>query len=448
MKYDIVILGAGISGIGAAILAKKKKYSVFVSDNGKITNENKLILNTLQIPFEENTHSENIILKANKIIKSPGIPNTSTIIQKALKIGIPIVSEIEFAYKFVDKPIIGITGSNGKTTTTSLIWHILKSAGVNVAAVGNIGQSFAKTVADAPADVYVMEISSFQLENIFTFRPDIAILLNITPDHLDRYNYNLEKYAKTKLKITQNQTDKDIFIYNLDDELINVLIKESSIAAQKKSFAIKNRADAYFDEQSNCLVYQDFCFKATNLKLRGKHNIYNALAAIIATKTFGISNNYIYEALSDFQPVEHRLQQVDIINKITFVNDSKATNVDSVFYALDAFSENIILIMGGIDKGNDYNKIKPIVQKKVRAIVALGKDNTPIQQAFRGIVPVYSTNNMSDAVKKAYGLATAGDIVLLSPACASFDLFKNYMDRGWHFIQEVKKLKTQINGAK
>ncbi|MEA3450858.1 MAG: UDP-N-acetylmuramoyl-L-alanine--D-glutamate ligase [Bacteroidota bacterium] len=442
MTKKIVILGAGESGVGAAILAKSKAYDIFISDYSAINEIYKKELSENNISFEENKHSEKIILNADEVIKSPGIPDSSVIIQKIKQKNIPIISEIEFASRYTKAKMICITGSNGKTTTTLLTYQIFKNAGYNVGIAGNIGNSFAKQVAHNDFDFYVLELSSFQLDNMHNFKADTSVLLNITPDHLDRYDNDFLKYVNSKFKITQNQTKDDVFIYNSDDETIKNSIND--IKTKKLPFSIKVELDEGAFLENENLIFKtknDFIeMLATDLSLRGKHNIYNSMAAALTAMTHNIKNPIIRETLTSFKNVEHRLENVLKIRGINFVNDSKATNVNSVWYALEAIDEKIVLILGGIDKGNDYSIIRNLVKKKVKSIVALGIDNEKIKDYFGKIVPVIETKSMDKAVMEAYKEAHKNDTVLLSPACASFDLFKNYIDRGNKFKNAVKNL--------
>ncbi len=444
MKQKIVILGAGESGTGAAILASLKDYDVFVSDKGTIKEKYKKILNKFQIPWEENKHTLDKILKADEIIKSPGIPDKVEIIKQIKNKGINIISEIEFAARHTGAKKICITGSNGKTTTTMLVYHILQKAGLNVGLAGNVGQSFAMQVALNNFDYYVIELSSFQLDNMFEFKADIAVLLNITPDHLDWYDYNFLNYVDSKFRITQNQDKSCYFIYNADDEAVVNKLQTLELKSENIAFSIKKeiKRGGYIN-QDNLLVNIDknkFEMSIYDLALQGKHNMYNSLAASISAKVMQIKNPVIRESLSDFTGVEHRLEKFIKVHGILFINDSKATNVNSTWYALESMNKDTVWIAGGVDKGNDYSMLTELVKEKVKAIVALGVDNHKIREAFGKIVPVYEVQSMDDAVKASYYLATDGDVVLLSPACASFDLFENYEDRGRKFKEAVRKL--------
>lgn len=442
MYKKIVILGAGESGVGAAILAKSKGYDIFISDYSKINNVYKKELSENNISFEENKHTEELILNADEIIKSPGIPNSSEIIQKIRQKKIPIISEIEFASRHTKAKMICITGSNGKTTTTLLTYEIFKNAGYNVGLAGNVGNSFAKQVAHNDFDFYVLELSSFQLDDMHDFKADTSVLLNITPDHLDRYENDFLKYVDSKFKIIQNQTKDDVFIYNSDDKTIND--RTNNVIPKKIPFSIKVELDegAFLENEKIYIKTKNNFIEmlATDLSLRGKHNIYNSMAAALTAMTHNIKNPIIRETLTSFKNVEHRLENVLTIRGINFVNDSKATNINSVWYALEAIDEKIVLILGGVDKGNDYSIIRKLVEKKVKSIVALGIDNKKIKDYFGKIVPVIETNSIETAVMEAYKEADKNDTVLLSPACASFDLFKNYIDRGNKFKQAVKNL--------
>ena len=441
----LVILGGGESGVGAAILGKKVGFDVFLSDMGSIKDEYKAILSEKGIPFEEKQHTEELILNADWIIKSPGIPKKSPIIQKISERQILISSEIEFASQYTDATLIAITGSNGKTTTTSLTYHMYKKAGYSVGLAGNIGKSFAWQVAEENFDYYILEISSFQLDDIQNFKPHIAMVLNLSPDHLDRYEYTYQKYIDAKFTITKNQDTKDYFIYNEDDPMTTNWFQNHNTKAQKLPFSLHMKIEngAFSDHENiNFHINSDtFKMKINELALTGKHNIANSMAAGIAGKLSKIKNDFIKQSLMDFEAVEHRLEFVLKINGINFINDSKATNVNSVYYALESMKTPVIWIVGGTDKGNDYSELIPFVQRKVKAIVCLGVDNKKIIDTFQDIVSnIVETKCMKDAVNAAYSLGSKGDSVLLSPACASFDLFKNYEDRGNQFKEEVRKL--------
>lgn len=441
----IVILGGGESGVGSAILAQAKGYEVFLSDKGLLQNKYKSELNSYSIPFEEGGHTEDIILSADEIVKSPGIPNYVPLVKKAVERGIPILSEMEFAKRYTNAKMICITGSNGKTTTTSLIYHILVSAGLNVGLGGNIGKSFARQVAEENYDYYVLELSSFQLENMYTFKADIAILLNITPDHLDRYDHNMQNYVDAKMRIAQNQTEEDAFIYWEEDPIISNEINRITSSAKQYTFsAHKHDHTAAYEEDQKIIINTAvslFSMDVDTLALEGEHNLYNSLASGITAKLLDISDENLRQSLSDFEGVEHRLEKVAKVNGIQFINDSKATNVNSCWYALQSMKTKVVLIIGGTDKGNDYSEIEQLVKNKVKALVFLGADNSKLHKFFDGKVDkIEDTNSMEDAVKEAYRLANEGDTILLSPCCASFDLFKNYEDRGKQFKDCVRKL--------
>ncbi len=446
MKKRIVILGAGESGVGAAILAAKQEFDVFVSDRGKIKDKYKNVLYKSEIPFEEGRHTENLILNAGEIIKSPGINDNVKIIKKLHKMGINVISEIEFAARYTNAKLICITGSNGKTTTTLLTWHIMKKAGVNVGLGGNIGQSFAWQVAEKEFDYWVLEISSFQLDGMFDFKADIAVLTNITPDHLDRYDNKFENYVQSKFRIIQNQTVDDAFIYCADDPVIKAELKKQKIKAKQFPFSIQKelKGNGAFIKASEILFNikpNTFTMTLENLALQGRHNIYNSMAAGIATKYFNINKDVIKKSLSDFKNVEHRLEFVARIHGVEFINDSKATNVNAAWFALESMNSPVVWIAGGVDKGNDYDILKELVQKKVKAIVCLGKDCAKIKEAFSDIVEIIAeTTSMEEAVHFGLHLGNKEDIVLLSPACASFDLFENFEDRGDQFKKEVRNL--------
>jgi UDP-N-acetylmuramoylalanine--D-glutamate ligase len=437
----IVVLGGGESGFGAAYLAKKKGLNVFLSDKGLIKDDYKNLLIDAGIEFEEGQHTEEKILSADWIIKSPGIPKKAEIIFKINQKGIRLSSEIEFASEFTDAKIIAITGSNGKTTTTSLIYHILKNDDLKVGLGGNIGKSFAKQVADENFDYYVLEVSSFQLDDIQNFRPYISLLLNLSQDHLDQYNYNYEEYALAKFRITENQENDNFFIYNKDDEMSLSLLGKLEIKAKIIPFSTKEKLkEGGFINDNKIMVKlaDEFSMKIEELSLVGNHNIANSLAASIAGKILQINNESIRNSLMTFQAVEHRLEQFAEINGVKFINDSKATNVNATYYALESMKQPTIWIVGGVDKGNDYTEIEDLVKKKVKAIVCLGIDNQKIIYSFQDkMESIYSTSSMQEAVKVSKSLAEKGDTVLLSPCCASFDLFNNYEDRGNQFKKEV-----------
>ena len=441
----IAILGAAESGVGAAVLALKKGYDVFVSDMGKIKENYKQILQQYDVPWEEGTHTEQLILNADEIVKSPGIPDNAPMVCKAKEAGIPIISEIEFAGRYTNAKMICITGSNGKTTTTSLIYHIFKKAGYNVGLAGNIGRSLALQIAEGQTyEYYIIELSSFQLDNMYDFRANIAVLLNITPDHLDRYEGSMQNYTDSKMRILQNQTEEDAFIYWNDDPVISAELKKYGIKARMCPFSIIEKKGMIGYIADGKYVIENptpFNMEQESLSLRGKHNMYNSLAAGIAARISGIDDESLRQSLSDFEGVEHRLQKVARVGGVQYVNDSKATNVDACWYALESMTTPTILIIGGLDKGNDYNAIKDLVQKKCAGLVYLGADNTKLHNFFDGMgIPVADTNNMKDCVAACYRMAKPGYTVLLSPCCASFDLFKNMEDRGEQFCEQVKNL--------
>jgi len=441
---NIVVLGAGESGAGAAVLATKKDFRVFVSDGSKIKKKYKNVLKHHGIEYEEGSHSEEKILEADLIVKSPGIPEKVAIVQKIRQNGIPIVSEIEFASRYTDATIIGITGSNGKTTSATLTHHILKQQ-INVGLAGNIGNSFAKQVLESDFENFVLEISSFQLDDIDKFRPKIAVLLNISPDHLDRYNYEFEKYIAAKFRIAENQTEEDFFIYDADDEVISNWMKVHPLESRLLPFSLKNKVEngAYLEDENIKINIDNnkIIMPTSNLALEGKHNIKNAMAASTVAHLLKIRKQTIRESLENFQGVEHRLEHVLKINKVQYINDSKATNVNATYYALESMDAPTVWIVGGEDKGNDYRELFQFVNEKVKAIICLGVDNSKLMENFGNMVDVIiETQYMSEAVKIAYKIAKSGDSVLLSPACASFDLFENYEDRGRQFKDAVRNL--------
>ncbi len=446
MSQKIVILGAAESGVGAAILAKHKGYNVFVSDAGIIADTFKLQLNQYKIDFEEGGHSGDIILNADEVIKSPGIPEKNEWIKKLRTKQINIISEIEFAYRYKgNSRIIAVTGSNGKTTTTSLIYHICNEAGLNCAAVGNIGDSFAKQVALDPKELYVIEVSSFQLDDIKTFKPNIAVLTNITEDHLDRYDYKFENYIHSKFRIVENQTEEDVFIYCEDDAVTQKYIGNYPIKSKLAPFTMNKQLlqGAFVENAQMHLKWkkEEMQMSVNDFAIKGKHNQYNSMAASLATAAVDISKENIRESLQTFQTLPHRMEHVMTIKGVDYINDSKATNVNSTWFALESIEKPIILILGGVDKGNDYSLIKDLVKTKVKAIVCMGLDNTKIHQALGDIMPlIVNTASAKEAAQAAYHFAEKGDAVLLSPACASFDLFKNYEDRGDQFKQAVREL--------
>ena len=446
MKGLVAILGSGESGRGAAILAKKVGYEVFVSDSNKISKQTKLLFNKLSIDYEENRHSIDKIIKADKVIKSPGIDNKSNLIVDINKKGIDVISEIEFGFLQTDSKIIGVTGSNGKTTTASMIYHILKKSGFSVALAGNIGKSFSESIAEQKYQIYVLEISSFQLDNIMDFSADISVITSISPDHLDRYNYDFKEYIKAKLRITLNQSINQFLIFNSDDKELKKAIKkyaqnvtqfpygfnhpegDLTTTVKKKSIIVK--------EKKNINMYDTL-----NFSLKGRHNLLNAMAAVSVARLLKVSNKCIRDSLISFSNVEHRLEEVLKIQNITYINDSKATNVNATFYALESMEGQTVWIAGGIDKGNNYAELLPLVREKVKSIVCIGLDNEKIIESFSPVVDVLvETQSMSEAVKIAHKLANKKEYVLLSPACASFDLFKNFEDRGNQFKKAVRNL--------
>ena len=442
----LVILGGGESGVGTAILGQQKGYDVFVSDFGKIKENYKEVLSINGIAWEDEKHTEELILNADLVMKSPGIPEKAPIVKKLIEKEIPVISEIEFAVQFTDATTIGITGSNGKTTTTLLTYHLLKEAGLNVGLAGNIGKSFAWQVAENKHDIYVLELSSFQLDGIINYKPHIAIITNISPDHLDRYNYDYNLYIGSKFRITKNQTEADYLIYDNEDEAIQNWLKNNKIKANKVPFSLitkpENQGAFLEDNNINSTINKElFTMPINELALEGKHNIKNAMAATAVAQLLNIRKQTIRESLTNFQGVEHRLEKVLKIQGVQYINDSKATNVNSVFYALDSMTTPTVWIVGGVDKGNDYSELHDLVREKVKAIVCLGVDNTKIINAFNNVVDVMvETTSMSEAVQLAQRLAEKGDSVLLSPACASFDLFENYEDRGQQFKQAIFNL--------
>lgn len=444
MQENLVILGGGESGVGAALLGKKQGFRVFLSDRGNLKEEYRNKLTQNGIEFEEGKHSEERILNADLVVKSPGIPKKAPLIEELKNRHVPIISEIEFASRYTTAKIIAITGSNGKTTTATLMHHILTQEGLNVGLGGNIGKSFAEMVVNDEYEYYVLEISSFQLDDVISFKPYIAILLNITPDHLDQYDYKLELYAQSKFKITENQNHEDYFVYNYDDNGIADLIKEINTKAKKIPFSMSTHVNdgSYADDENVTLNFPEKVeLPISEFALRGKHNVSNSMAAATAANILKIRKDTIKRSLFDFTAVEHRLESVLKVGGIEFINDSKATNVNAAYYALESMKNPTVWIVGGTDKGNDYSELMPLVKKKVKAIVCLGVDNSKILDAFEGVVDnIIETNTMQDAVRSAYMFGRKGDTVLLSPACASFDLFKNYEDRGNQFKKEVKNL--------
>ena len=440
----IVILGAGESGAGAAVLAKKEGFDVFVSDMSKINDKYKKILDDHNIEWEEGHHTEEKILNASEIVKSPGIPKEAPMIKKVMEKGIHIISEIEFASRYTNSKMVCITGSNGKTTTTSLIYHIFKEAGYDAGLAGNIGKSLALQVAEDPHEYYIIELSSFQLDNMYDFHANIAILLNITPDHLDRYDFCMQNYVDAKMRIIQNQTEKDSFIYWNDDPIIKKELEKYDIKAIVFPFSeLKENGSIGYIEEGKYIIEKPtpFNMEQEELSLSGKHNIYNSLAAGIATNIAGIKKEVIRKSLSDFPGVEHRLEKVTKVGGVQYINDSKATNVDACWYALESMKTPTILIIGGKDKGNDYNAIKPLVKEKCVGLVYLGADNKKLHDNFDNMgIPVRDTHSMKECVQACYEMAKPGDTVLLSPCCASFDLFKNMEDRGEQFKTLVRNL--------
>jgi len=447
-KKRLVVLGGGESGVGAAMLANDKGMDVFLSDFGTIAPKYLATLEKEDIPHEHGQHTMERILAADEVVKSPGIPDTAPVIKALREKNIPIISEIEFAGRYTDAKMVCITGSNGKTTTTSLIYHILRRAGVDAGLGGNIGNSLALQVARDPHPVYVIELSSFQLDNMYSFKANIAVLLNITPDHLDRYDYKMQNYINAKFRILQNLTPRDAFIYWQDDPVVSAQLRQIATEARIFPFAEHQEENtaAYIDAEDNLIINTpagSLSMPRADLALHGLHNIYNSMAAGLSACLLNIRRDDIRSALSDFAGVEHRLEHVAIINGVEWINDSKATNVNSTWYALEAMKRPVVLILGGKDKGNDYSEILPLVREKVKAIVAMGKDNAKITAYFgeNTTLPVIDTHSLADAVEACRGLASEGDTVLLSPCCASFDLFKSYEDRGEQFKEMVKQLK-------
>jgi len=450
----LVILGGGESGVGSAVLAQIKGFDVFLSDKGKIKDKYKNVLSKYEIKWEEEKHTEALILNADEVIKSPGIPDKAELIKALHNNGIPVISEIEFAGRYTKAKKICITGSNGKTTTTLLIYHLLKKAGLNVGLGGNVGKSFAMLVAENACrndkkdfDYYVLELSSFQLDGMYDFKADIAVLLNITPDHLDRYNYEMQNYVDSKFRIIRNQTENDAFIYCMDDEIIKKELTKKIIRAKQFPFSIKQKVEqgAYLNENNQIVINttntNPLFMTIQELALQGKHNIYNSMAAGITGKLVEIRKETIRESLSDFHNIDHRLEFVGNVHGIEFINDSKATNINSTWYALESMENPVILILGGVDKGNDYSMLNDLVKEKVKAIICLGADNKKIINAFGAMVEtILEANSAKEAVAQAYRLGKKGDTVLLSPACASFDLFEDYEDRGTQFKQAVRAL--------
>ncbi|MFH0843594.1 MAG: UDP-N-acetylmuramoyl-L-alanine--D-glutamate ligase [Bacteroidota bacterium] len=445
MKKKIVILGAGESGAGSAVLAMKEGFDVFVSDSGTIKEKYREILDQHKIRWEEGKHSEEEILDADEVIKSPGIKEDAPLIVKIRGKGIPVISEIEFAGRYCKGVKICVTGSNGKTTVTNLIYHILNKAGKNAVMTGNVGNSFAMAVAEDPHEYYVIELSSFQLDGMYKFRAEIAVLMNITPDHLDRYDHEFQNYIDSKFRITRNQTKSDFFIYWADDPVIKTELAKKEYGMTLLPFSDTSREEmaAYVENNELIIDYQNKTNLMTihEMALKGRHNTYNSMAAAIAGKVLNIRKDIIRQSLADFQGVEHRLEPVIKVSGINFINDSKATNVNSTWYALECMETKVVWIVGGVDKGNDYSELFPVVKEKVKAIVCLGKENKKILESFREMVPtIVETFSMDEAVRSGYYLAKKGETVLLSPACASFDLFNNYEDRGRQFKKAVRNL--------
>jgi UDP-N-acetylmuramoylalanine--D-glutamate ligase len=443
----LVVIGGGESGVGAAVLAQRKGYAVFLSDKSGLKDHYKKILTDNNIEFEEGIHTEAKILNATEVVKSPGVPDKVEIIKKIKANNIPVISEIEFAGRYTHAKIVGITGTNGKTTTTLLTYHIFKKAGLNVRVAGNVGKGFAMSIAEneTDCDYYVLELSSFQLDGLDKFRINIAILTNITPDHLDRYEYELQNYINSKFLITKEQTPADYFIYCADDAITNNNLNNQPIQSQKLPFSIQQTAGMTAYTQNEQLIINLNNTTTTmfinDLALKGKHNLYNSMAASIASRLVDIKNDVIKESLTDFEGIEHRLEKVTKVRGVEYINDSKATNINSTWYALECMSEPVIWIVGGVDKGNDYDELKEVVALKVKAIICLGVDNAKIVQAFKDIVPIIEeTQSMQQAVKLGYQMGKKGDVVLLSPACASFDLFENYEERGRAFKTSVREL--------
>jgi len=442
----LVILGGGESGVGTAVLAQQKGYEVFLSDKGKLKDKYKDVLSKYEIKWEEEQHTEALILNATEVVKSPGIPDKVELIKKLKEKGIPVISEIEFAGRYTNAKKICITGSNGKTTTTLLTYHMLQKAGLNVGLGGNVGKSFAMQVAENNFDYYVLELSSFQLDGMYEFKADIAVLLNITPDHLDRYEYKLENYADSKFRIIQNQTEEDAFIFCVDDEVTMQTIKNKQVKAKQYPISIMQTVETGAHLENNQLIINTnntnpLFMTIQELALQGKHNIYNSMAAGVTGKLVGIRKETIRESLSDFHNIDHRLEVVGNVHGIEFINDSKATNVNSTWYALESMNNPVILILGGVDKGNDYSMLNELVKQKVKAIICLGADNKKIIKAFDKMVDtILEANSATEAVAQAYKIGKKGDTVLLSPACASFDMFENYEDRGTQFKQAVRAL--------
>ncbi|WP_349352780.1 MULTISPECIES: UDP-N-acetylmuramoyl-L-alanine--D-glutamate ligase [unclassified Flagellimonas] len=441
----LVILGGGESGVGTAILGKQKGFEVFVSDKGEIQEKYKEVLEHFEIEWESGKHTEAKILNADLVMKSPGIPDSAPLVKSLVEKGVPVISEIEFASKYTDATLIGITGSNGKTTTTMLTYHLLKNGGLNVGMAGNIGDSYAKMVAEKEFDHYVLEISSFQLDGIVDFKPHIAMITNITPDHLDRYEYKFENYIASKCRIAMNQDANDYLIYDADDEVIREALKKHPIQSKLVPFSVKQKLEegAWLEDKTIKIKLEHKTLEMSEdiLALEGQHNVKNTMAASMAAMLVKVRKEAIRDSIQSFQGVPHRLEKVLKINHVEYINDSKATNVNATYYALDGIKKPIVWIVGGVDKGNDYAELMPLVREKVKAIVCLGADNSKLIDAFGNVIDLMvETYSMQEAVKVAYKIAERGDAVLLSPACASFDLFKNYEDRGDQFKNAVKNL--------
>ncbi|RUA11269.1 MAG: UDP-N-acetylmuramoyl-L-alanine--D-glutamate ligase [Flavobacteriia bacterium] len=441
----LVILGGGESGVGTAILGKQKGFEVFVSDKGEIKEKYKEVLEHFEIEWESGDHTEAKILNADVVMKSPGIPDKAPLVKALVAKGIPVISEIEFASKYTDATLIGITGSNGKTTTTMMTHHLLKKGGLNVGMAGNIGDSFAKMVAEKDMDQYVLEISSFQLDGIVDFKPHIAVITNITPDHLDRYEYKFENYIASKFRIAMNQDENDYLIYDADDEVMESWLKKNPVQSKLVPFSVKKRLEegAWLEDKTIQIKLEHKTLEMSTdiLALEGQHNVKNTMAASMAALLVKVRKETIRQSIQSFQGVPHRLEKVLKINHVEYINDSKATNVNATFYALDGIKKPIVWIAGGVDKGNDYAELMPLVREKVKAIICLGMDNTKLKESFGNVIDLMvETYSMEEAVKVAYKVAERGDAVLLSPACASFDLFKNYEDRGDQFKAAIKNL--------
>lgn len=449
MNKRLVVLGGGESGVGAAILGKVKGFDVFLSDMGTIAPRYRQVLDDNNIEWEEGMHTESRILCADEVVKSPGIPPAAPIMKRILSKNIPVISEIEFAGRYTDAKMVCITGSNGKTTTTLLTYHILKNAGINVGLAGNVGKSLAWQVAFEKHDVYVIELSSFQLENMYRFKANVAVILNITPDHLDRYDYEMQNYVNAKFRILQNLTPQDAFIYWQDDPVIKAQLKQIETEASLYPFAEyqEEGSKAYIDAEQELIINtpdNSIKMPRADLSLNGLHNLYNSMAAGLSACLLDVKKEDIRRALSDFEGVEHRLEYVATINGVRYINDSKATNVNSCWYALESMPSNTVLILGGKDKGNDYSEIEPLVREKVKAIVCMGKDNSKLLDFFRGkVAEIRDTHSLEEAVKASSEIAVSGDTVLLSPCCASFDLFKSYEDRGCQFKNAVKSISNK-----